>query len=158
MTLLTSIRSVIKLLVGLIMAVDVISICLGVITRYLLNVSLGWTDELAGFSLVWVTFLGSAWALIDNNHISFEGIAELLPQRWQKVLRIVAILCAMLFALVLIVAGTSVTIKTWGNRAISMPISRGLVVSVLPFSGVIMMLALVVQLFSKEEVKGEAVD
>ncbi|HEX6325412.1 MAG TPA: TRAP transporter small permease subunit [Jiangellaceae bacterium] len=58
-----------------------------------------WTGELARFSLVWLTFVLAGYLLGRDQHISFDLIDFLLPERALRVVRvisyvIVAAICA----------------------------------------------------------------
>ncbi|MDK8461934.1 TRAP transporter small permease [Marinobacter sp. SS13-12] len=48
-------------------------------TRYVLNDSVGWTEELARYLLVIVTFAGACIAVRRNSHISVEFFYRYLP-------------------------------------------------------------------------------
>lgn len=48
-------------------------------TRYVLNNSIGWTEELARYLLVVVTFAGACIAVRRNTHISVEFFYRYLP-------------------------------------------------------------------------------
>lgn len=48
-------------------------------TRYVLNDSLGWTEEIARYFLVLLGFLGCAVCARKNSHICLEFILRLLP-------------------------------------------------------------------------------
>jgi TRAP-type C4-dicarboxylate transport system permease small subunit len=58
-----------------------------------------WTGELARFSLVWLTFILSGYLLGRDQHISFDIIDYVLPERALRVVKIasyviVAVICA----------------------------------------------------------------
>lgn len=48
-------------------------------TRYVLNDSLAWTEEIARYALIWITFIGAAIVARKNMHISVEVLLHYLP-------------------------------------------------------------------------------
>lgn len=54
---------------------------LQVVTRYFLNNSLAWTEEISSYLLITLTFLGSAMAVRKNTHIQIEFLYTLLSHR-----------------------------------------------------------------------------
>jgi len=54
-------------------------------TRYVLNDSLAWTEEIARYGLMWVTFIGGAVVVRKNTHIAVELLANILPAGWARV-------------------------------------------------------------------------
>ena len=55
-------------------------------TRYVLNDSLAWTEEIARYALMWLTFIGAAVVARKNLHISGEAVLHYLPKVPARVL------------------------------------------------------------------------
>ena len=53
-------------------------------TRYVLNDSLGWTEEIARYLLILVGFIGGITAVRKNKHIFLEFMFHYLPRRSLK--------------------------------------------------------------------------
>ena len=47
-------------------------------TRYVLNDSLAWTEEIARYGLMWVVFIGGAMVTRRNTHIAVELLANVM--------------------------------------------------------------------------------
>jgi TRAP-type C4-dicarboxylate transport system permease small subunit len=56
------------------------------ITRYALNDSAAWTEEIARYLLVGTVFVGASVGVVRNNHIQVDFIYRYLPQRVGRVL------------------------------------------------------------------------
>lgn len=54
-------------------------------TRYVLNDSLGWTEEIARFLLIAVTFIGSIMAVRTRSHIAVEFLYRWAPRPLRRV-------------------------------------------------------------------------
>jgi len=54
-------------------------------TRYVLNNSLGWTEEIARFMLIALTFTGSVMAARKNSHIAVEFLSRYVPRPLRRV-------------------------------------------------------------------------
>jgi len=54
-------------------------------TRYVLNDSLGWTEEIARFLLIAVTFTGAIMAVRKQSHISVEFLYRWIPRTGRRI-------------------------------------------------------------------------
>ncbi len=128
-------------------------VVVGVFYRYVVGEALSWYDEFAGYVLVWLTMYGSVVALAKRTHIGFETVVEKLPPRARQAAEVLATLCIMGFALVMVVAGWQLVQGMSDDTAVSVPwIRMAWVYSVMPISGGLMLLVCGVQLV--EEIRG----
>lgn len=73
-----------------------------VFSRYVLNYSFGWADELSRFLFVWMGFLGTATAFADNQHVALDLAVNRLPSRVRRIISILVLLgCILIFLLFL---------------------------------------------------------
>ena len=82
---------------------------IGVITLQIVSrvffEAVGWTEEVARFLLVWITFLGATLAFQRGRHIAVTFVVDALPDPLQRVARIAAVLVALGFMIALMVIG-----------------------------------------------------
>lgn len=111
--------------VGILLGFIVILIFIQVIFRYLFNNSLNWTEELAKYLFVWMTFIGSASAFKDQIHIGVDFFVELLPEQFKRHANIIDIVLITFFSGITTVIGYIWTIDVWGtlSPALELPIS-----------------------------------
>ena len=75
-----------------------------VTTRYVLNSPLSVSNELGGYVLVCVTFMGLAYTWKERGHVRVEFIFNMFPLKVQRWVRLFTVVCAFGFALILIKA------------------------------------------------------
>lgn len=66
-------------------------------TRYVLNNSLGWTEEIARYLLIAVTFIGAITAVRRQSHIAVELLYRWLPRRARVAMQIAVDLVSLGF-------------------------------------------------------------
>lgn len=75
----------------------VVCLILQFVTRYVLNDSLGWTEEVASNGLVVVVFLGSVTCVRRGSHIRVDILHRLIPPRAARALQIAVELMTIAF-------------------------------------------------------------
>lgn len=144
-----------KILVG-IMAILVIDVLWQVLSRYILSSPSSFTDELAGFLLIWVGVLGAAYVTGQKEHLAIDLLLQKSkPEMQKKLMLIINSLIALFAIFVMIVGGSWLMLTRFQldvtSAALHLPL--GYVYSVLPMSGILMLYYSLVFIFNKEGVE-----
>jgi TRAP-type C4-dicarboxylate transport system permease small subunit len=125
--------------VTILMGILVINVLWQVISRYLVGHPSPFTDELAGFLLIWVGLLGATYITGRKEHLAIDILHhKLSPERKVKVDMIISILVALFALAVLVIGGANLVYITLRLNQISsaLQIPVGYVYLVLPISGI----------------------
>lgn len=76
-----------------------------VFARFVVGSPLHFSDEIARFSMLWLTFVGAGYAYRHGTLISVNIILEYSGPRFAKILRIGIVICSALFAFVMVKYG-----------------------------------------------------
>lgn len=75
--------------------------CVQVFTRYVLNYSFTWFEELGRYLGVFITFLGAAIGVKSSSHFTMDLFVKKLRHPWQQLLRCsTSFICSSFFLLV----------------------------------------------------------
>lgn len=132
------------------MAFMVINVLWQVASRFILNSPSDFTDELAGFQLIWVGLLGAAYGTGQNLHLAIDLLPDKLKGAKKKMLQYFINLCILSFALsVMVIGGIRLVYLTFILEQFSsaLQLSMGYVYLVLPLSGVIIVFYCVLEFF-----------
>lgn len=136
-------------LVTIFMGVLVLNVLWQVASRFLLGSPSSFTDELAGFLLIWVGLLGAAYATGQKQHLAIDLLSAKLSEKGKKVQFITINLLIAVFALVvLVVGGGNLVFITFylGQTSSALQIPVGFVYVVLPLSGLFIIYYVVVDI------------
>lgn len=98
-----------EIVVGFILALMVVTVSVGIFARYFFNKPLVFSDELARYSNIWLTFLGAALVLKKGEHIVIDFVVNMLGPRVKKWVRVINTAIVVLTILVLFVNGIWLT-------------------------------------------------
>lgn len=92
-----------ELLIAFTLSAMVVTITTQVLARYVFNIPLAWTEELARYLFLWLVFLGASQAMRRGEHIAIGFFVELLPVpvRLAAGVFVHTLIAAFLFVLVL---------------------------------------------------------
>lgn len=123
------------------MAALAVEVTAGVIFRYS-GYSLVWYDEVATILLAWVTFYGSALAVMKHAHMGVPEIVRMFPPAWRVAATWFAQACTLVFYLVLAWTGYAVLEILASDRLVSLPeVSVAWAQSVIPVSAILIIVA-----------------
>ncbi len=134
----------------------VVVVAAQVFCRYVLNHSLFWSEELARYLLVWLTFLGATVAYHRRVHPSVDMLQARVGPQAARAMTIAGYLAALFFFGVLTVYGMQFAHFVRAQISPALQIPKWTVMLVLPLSGTI--LCLHTWVFLTEAVKGRALD
>ncbi len=114
-----------------------------VFSRYVLNTSFAFTEELARFSLIWLSILGAGYLSGKREHLSMDFLYQKFSWKNRKKVLIFIELCIFLFALIVMVIGGFNLVYTTlhlGQLSGTLRIPLGYIYAILPVSGLFIML------------------
>lgn len=120
-----------RLAVGLFLVLFIIVLA-QVFFRYILNNPLIWSEELARYIFVWVSFLGWLMATRDQDHIVLTMLRDRLPTRVRAVWLIIIDVAHLGFAVVLFVTGWRLAVRNLSVDTVTLPVPFTVVYAVVP--------------------------
>ncbi|MBY5927378.1 TRAP transporter small permease [Halomonas denitrificans] len=111
-----------------------------VFARFVVGSPLFFSDEIARFSMLWLTFIGAGYAYRHGALISVDIVLEYAGERLARLLRIVIVLCSALFAFVMIKYGLELVGRVASQTAPSTRISMMWPYLAIPAGGVVILI------------------
>jgi TRAP-type C4-dicarboxylate transport system permease small subunit len=124
----------------LLVALMVLNVLWQVATRYVSNSPSSFTDELAGFLLIWVGMLGAAYATGQRMHLAIDLLPRRSSPAKQRVFNLVVNLLVAGFAVaVMVVGGARLVFITLTLNQVSsaLGLPLGYVYAIVPVSGLL---------------------
>lgn len=122
-----------------------------VIFRYVIFKPIVWIDELSGYMLVWVVFLGVVVALGDGTHIKIDVFLKLLPRYIRLYLIWACDILVMFVAIILTIYGYVAIKGSLGTRATSIDVSYAVLYSIIFISGALMIIIMSLNWLTKKK-------
>ncbi len=140
MTLRKSIDKVLEWVLVFLLSFLVIDVLWQVASRYIMKSPSSYTDELAGYLLIWVGLLGAAYVAGKREHLAIDLLIQKSSPKRKFKLEIIISAVIIIFAITVLILGGSWLVYTRfylsvKSSALGMPL--GIVYLVLPLSGLL---------------------
>jgi TRAP-type C4-dicarboxylate transport system permease small subunit len=139
-------------LMGVVLAIQVFM-------RYVLNSPLIWSEELARYLFVWLTFMGAGYGVKHNIHIKMEYFYNHMHPILQKMVKVLTNCLSIACYTFIIYYGVNFTTSQRGITSSAMGIDMSLVFAALPIGCALLVLNLItdtIRIFKSEKmVKSE---
>jgi len=106
-----------------------------VFCRYILNSSLFWSEELARYMLVWLSFFGATVAYYRNLHPGVDTITSRLSASKQRITQLLVHAITIILGVIMVISGSQFAwfIRMQVSPALSMP--KWIILIIIPLSG-----------------------
>lgn len=126
-------------LAGLLLVMSVL-IFWQVFARFVVGSPLFFSDEIARFAMLWLTFIGAGYAYRKGSLISVDIVLEYAGRKFARLLRISIILCSALFAFIMVKYGLDLVDRVSSQTAPSTRISMMWPYLAVPAGGLVIMI------------------
>jgi TRAP-type C4-dicarboxylate transport system permease small subunit len=121
------------------MTVMVVTLAIQVFFRFVIQDPPPWTEELARYAFVWITFLGAAVAYRRGTHIVVDTVLHLLSPRVRAVLAWVVDALVFISLVTLLITGIGIVQATSNVRATMLQIPMSFIYAAVPVSAALML-------------------
>ena len=140
-----AVKGVIRWLIIVLMLVMTVTVSLQIVFRYVFNASLDWSEEVARFSFVWVSFFGASALMRVREHINVTVFVDNFPPRLRALAIFLANICGLICVYFFLVGGLALTYNEWRQLAPTTQIHMGWVYVAIPISAGLMGIWMLIQ-------------
>lgn len=130
------------------LAIMTILVFIQVVMRYVFRNSLSWSEELARYIFLWLSWIGASYAVKERSHFRVEMFANKLKGRSRQVFELFVLLVWFGFCVFLAYQGSAVTrhLLTRGQISAAMEIPMAYAYASVPVGAGLMALRLIVEI------------
>lgn len=136
------INFLLKVLIGAFCTIAFFVIAWQIVSRYVFNAPLAWSDELVRYLLVWITFIGAGLAIRYSKLIRLDLIFNIFPlsDRVERIIRGIAMLLTITFCLIILFYSWEILQIVHKQKSSSMKIPMSIPYSAIPIGSLIMII------------------
>jgi TRAP-type transport system small permease protein len=143
------ILTVVRVVIGAMLILSMVLICANAFGRYVLLKPIIWAEEVLGYALVWIVYLGAVLVTWDQNHLKMDLLSKMLTG-WPR--RVCDISAVVLFiaAGVLIIYQSITSIASFTHTSLVAGIPMSWLHMIVPASFALMILCVLARAFSPD--------
>lgn len=151
--MINQINTAIKYIVSTMLVFLTILVVLQVTTRFVINVPLAWTEEIAKYLMIYIVFFGSGLAMRNNQHIAIDFMVEILKGKSKVLLEKVILWICGIFSVFLIYFGSQLTFRVIEQSTPTLQYSMAWAYAAIPLGALLMLLNIIAALIDPHEPK-----
>ena len=149
MNISTLLRRGLEYLCAGLLFVIVVLVFSNVIGRYFLHAPIRWSDEVAQFLFLWLSYLGALAALMGGRHYSFPNLINMLPANLRLAAKTVSDLIVLAMLAILVWGGVVLVDLLHYQRSPAIDLPVYYVYAALPLVSFLMALVIVFQIIAR---------
>lgn len=116
-----------------------------IFSRYVINMSISWAEELSIFGMVYLTYFGASYAAKHRRHIRISIFLDMLSQKNKTLVNIILNIVFILFVLFLVYGTWNMTVLAYetGQKAAASGFPRYLAIGSLPVAFCLLIIRLI---------------
>lgn len=143
-----SLEKVLRIALLVLVSGIVITTMLQIVARFILMVSIPWTDELARYLMIWASFVGLGVAYRKKELICVAFFREKLPPHLLKLTLLISDLLCSIFTIVIVIYWVKLCFQNMAQVSPSMRVSLGIIYAIIPLGSLLYLLFAFESVFS----------
>lgn len=124
-------------LLAIVLFVGMLGLVLAQVVMRKFFAPLVWSEELARYVFIWVSFLGWVIASRKRSHVHVATVVQRLPRRWRIALGCFSDLTAVVLAGIFVWYGIKLVQNNLDVETVTLFFNYALVYAIVPFSGIV---------------------
>ena len=100
-------------------------VALQIVSRYIVNSPLGWTEEISRYLMAWFAFMGTPLALLTSSHIVVHLFSKDKKNKFTRMLGFLEFIGLSIFSVFMLTKGIYLTVMNWEVTITSLDMSIG---------------------------------
>ncbi len=122
-----------------------------VICRYIFKSPLSWSEELARYLFVWITFLGAAICAREKGHIGMDYLVNKLNLRLAKIVEKLGLILIIIVCAIITITSLETVSVNLGQRSPALNLNMGMVYLAIPIGFTYSTFYYIMHLFGKSD-------